>query len=193
MKDQPWYVYVLVASVIFGSFYLFYIKPKSKETENIKEQRIKIENEVVRLWAKNKELNKIEGELVRMTATLKELEAIIPQQEEISDILRDIQQLAYDTRLNIIGFIPQKLIDKDFHSEKPIKVEIIGNYHNLATFFDRLRNFSRLFNIDGFSMKSIQNQSEDRTISANWTTKTFIFHDISSTKIEDKKNPGKKR
>lgn len=193
MKDQPWYVYVLVAIVIFGFFYLLYIKPKNREIENIKEQRVKIENEVVRLRVKKKELNKIKGELERMAVTLKELETIIPQQEEISDILRDIQQLAYDTRLNIIRFIPQKLINKEFYLEKPINVEIIGNYHNLATFFDRLRNFSRLFNIDGFSMKSIQNQSEDRTISANWTAKTFIFHDLSSTKIEDKKNPGKKR
>lgn len=189
MKDQPWYTYVLLAIIIFMFSYFLYFKPKNNAIKNTRDERIRIENDVVKLRTKQRQLTKIENEIKGMTAKLGELEAIIPDTEEIYGILKRFQQLAYDTRLDIKKFDPKGLIKKEFFSEKPISIEATGNYHNLAIFFDRLRNFSRLFTIEDFSIKAIQNQSEDRTITANWTAKTFIVHDMPPPKKADQKRP----
>ncbi len=180
MKNWPWYGYVLLAVIIFGLAFFLYFKPQQAELQRIKTERLKVEGEVAQLQEKKKELDKIESQLVTLNQTLKELEVIIPKQKEIDVILRRIQQLAYDSRLDIIRFAPRGEINMEFYSEWPIPIEIRGNYHNLAIFFDRLSKFARLFNIENFTIKAIANQTEDVTISSNFTAKTYIFLDESA-------------
>jgi len=194
MKNWPWYGHVFLAVVIFGFLFFLYFKPKNSEIKTLKTERVKVEEEVMQLRAKKKELDKIEAELQTLNSTLKELEMIIPQKKEISDILRKIQQLAYDCLLNITKFAPREEIVKEFYSESPIAIEITGNYHNLGTFFDRLSRFSRLFNIETFSIKALQKQTDATTISANWTAKTYLFQEEGFVPPPPKqKAPGKKK
>jgi Tfp pilus assembly protein PilO len=143
-----------------------------------------------KLQEQKKQLDKIEAELATLTDTLKELEVIIPQKKEIDVILRRIQQMAFDSRLDIIRFTPKGEINREFYSEWPIPIEIRGNYHNLASFFDRLSKFARLFNVENFSMKAVNNQTEEVTISSNFTAKTYMFLEEGP---ETKVNPKEKR
>ena len=177
MKDWPWFAYVLIAIIILGLFYFIYYKPKNEELKNTRTERIKVEQEVAHLRIKKQELDKIEAELAQMKVTLSKLEAIIPQKEEISSILKNMQQLAYDTRLNITKFIQNPEIAKEFYAEQPISVAVTGDYHNLAIFFDRLNTFQRLFNIEDFKITALRDQTEDSTISAEWNVKTYIYRE----------------
>ena len=54
-------------------------------------------------------------------------------------------------------------------------MEIRGSYHNLASFFDRLSKFARIFNIENFTIKALSNQTDELTISSTFTAKTYIF------------------
>lgn len=189
MRDWPWYGHVLVAVLIFGLFYLAYYRPKDGDLQSIREQRIEVENTVRQLKLKKQQLDEIEEELEEMNATLKNLETIIPHKEEIDVILRRIQQMAFDSRINIIKFVPNALIDQEFFSEKPITMQLSGNYHNLAIFFNRLGNFSRLFTIENFAINAIRDQSEATSITADITAKTYIFQEEEA----QEKPPEKKR
>ena len=184
MRDWPWFAYVLIAIIILGLFYFVYYKPKNEELKSIRNERIQVEAEVAHLRQKKEELDKIEAELEQMKVTLKKLEAIIPQKEEISTILKEMQQLAYDTRLNITKFIQKPEIVKEFYAEQPIEVAITGDYHNLAIFFDRLNSYQRLFNIEDFSIKAIREQTDANTISAEWNVKTYIYREEETTEEE---------
>lgn len=186
MRDWPWYGYVVVALIIFGLFFIVYYRPKDNELKQIRADRETTEREVERLKQKEKELEQIEKEIESMNAQLRDLETIIPQKEEIDVILRRIQELAYDSRINITKFIPKNLIEKELISEKPISIDLTGNYHNLAQFFNRLGNFARLFNIEDFSIKSIRNQSDATTITATATAKTYIFREPPPPEVESK-------
>jgi Tfp pilus assembly protein PilO len=177
MKGRPWYTYAIIGVLIVGFFYFIYYKPKGKELLSLRTERQKIEAEVKKAQRKKQDLDKIEAELKTLGLTLATLEAIIPQKKEMSDILRRIQQLAYDSRLNIRRFAPQRLADKEFFSEQPISIEMTGNYHNLGMFFDQLSRFSRLFIVENFSIKSLARQTDASTVSVSCTTKTYIFHE----------------
>lgn len=177
MRDWPWFAYVLIAIIILGLFYFVYYKPKDEELTNIRNERVKVEAEVTHLRQKKEELDKIEAELEQMKITLSKLEAIIPQKEEISNILKAMQQLAYDTRLNITKFIQNPEIIKEFYAEQPISVGVTGDYHNLAIFFDRLNTLQRLFNIEDFTIRALRNQTDASTISAEWNVKTYIYRE----------------
>lgn len=191
MRDWPWYGHLLVAVLIFGLFYLAYYRPKNTDLESVRNQRIEVENAVKRLKEKKQQLDQIEAELKTMNATLKNLETIIPQKEEIDVILRRIQQMAFDSRINIIRFVPNPLINQEFFSEKPITMQLSGNYHNLAIFFNRLGNFSRLFTIEDFAIDATRDQSDTTTITADITAKTYIF--LEEEAMEEKPPVKKKR
>jgi Tfp pilus assembly protein PilO len=175
MKNWPWYGYLILAAAIFGLVFFFYFKPQGQELKTLRADRQKLEVEVQDLKLKKQELDKIEAELVTMGQELKKLEVIIPQKKEISDILRRIQQLAFDARLDILKFAPRGEIKKEFYAEWPIPIEVTGNYHNLATFFDRLSNFARIFNVENFSIRSSQKQTDAVTVSSSFTAKTYYF------------------
>ena len=115
-----------------------------------------------------------------------ELEAIIPEEQEIDVILRRIQQLAFDSRIDIVRFTPKALIAQEFFSEKPISMELTGNYHNIAVFFSKLSNFSRLFTMEDFSIKALRDQTDSLTVRTNSTAKTYVFHEEASQQEKDK-------
>jgi Tfp pilus assembly protein PilO len=190
MRDWPWFAYVVIVIIILGVFYFLHYKPKNDELKTIRENRIELEAEVARLRQQKEELDKIQAELEQMKITLSQLETIMPQKEEISSILRQMQQLAYDTRLNIVKFVPKPEIAREFYAEKPISIEITGNYHNLAIFFDRLSSFRRLFNIDDFNIRAISDQTDATTISAEWTAKTYLFRKEPPEKQEAQQTQG---
>jgi type IV pilus assembly protein PilO len=193
MRDQPILTHIIIAVLILAVFYFIYYKPKGKELQNIKAERIKIEGDVEKSKKKKRELDKIEAELESMNVTLRNLEVIIPQKKEIYNILRKIQQLANDSKLNVRRFAVQKEKPQEFYSIQEINIEMAGNYHNLGHFFDELSHFSRLFNVDNFSMKTLARQSSTATISITCVPKTYIFHDEKVLLERAKTKKGKKR
>ena len=175
MKNLPWYGYIILAVIILGAAFLLYFKPQQAELNRIKAERQKAEAEVQALLEKKQQLDKIEAELASLTQTLKELEIIIPLRKEVDVILRRVQQMAFDSRLDLVRFTPRGEINREFYSEWPIPMEIRGSYHNLASFFDRLSKFARIFNIENFSIKALSNQTDDMTITSTFTAKTYMF------------------
>jgi type IV pilus assembly protein PilO len=182
MKDWPWYGHLLLIGIIALLLYFVWFKPKNGELKNLRVERDKIETEVRNLQSKKRQLDKIEAEIAILNETLRDLEAIIPKRREIWNILGNMQQLANNSRLRIDKFDVKGEIRKEFYFEWPIDLEITGDYHNLALFFDRLSNFSRLFNIEDFSIKALTRQTDTHTISASYTAKTYIFREETPVK-----------
>jgi type IV pilus assembly protein PilO len=175
--------------IILGLAFFFYFKPQQAEFNRIKVERQNVEKEVESLLEKKKQLDIIEAELATLTQTLKELEVIIPLRKEVDVILRRVQQMAFDSRLDLVRFTPRGEVNREFYSEWPIPMEIRGSYHNLASFFDRLSKFARIFNIENFTIKALNNQTDDLTISSTFTAKTYIFLEEAETAPAAKPQP----
>lgn len=193
MKNWPWYGYLVFAILIFALAFLFYFKPQNAKLKVLTAERVKVEGEVQNLKQKKRELDKIEADIVAMTAKLKTLEVNIPQRKEIADILRQIQALAYDSRLDVLRFAPGTEVTKDFYAEWPIPIQVSGNYHNLGTFFDKLSKFARVFTIENFTIKALTRQTDLNSINANWTAKTYFFPEPSAVAAPAKKQARPKR
>jgi len=187
MKNWPWYGYLIFAVIIFALAFMFYFKPQNTKLKALTAERVKVEQEVQNLKQKKRELDKIEADIAAMTAKLKTLEVNIPQRKETADILRQIQALAYDARLDVLRFAPGTEVNKEFYAEWPIPIQVSGNYHNLGSFFDRLSKFARVFTIENFTIKGLARQTDLNTVSANWTAKTYFFAEAPAAAVPAKK------
>ena len=67
-----------------------------------------------------------------------------------------------------------------------------GNYNNLVRFFYDLSQFERLFNIGDFSIKASGNQSDQTTLNASMTAKTYIFREAPPPERTTTAKPGPK-
>ena len=190
MREWPWYSILILALLVFAAVFLFYFKPRNSTISELRDQRMQVENEVMQLKSQKRQIDQIKKELDGMTATLKELEIVIPKKREIYNILKQIQELAYDSRLDIIKFINLGEVFQEFYWEWPISIEITGSYHNLAQFYDKLIDFPRLFNVENFLIRALSNQTDSETITATATVKTYIFEDIEPQQNQQLNQPG---
>ena len=110
-------------------------KPISKA---VRDERIQVEDQVAKLQVKKRQIDKLQAELAELGKAIAELEPLIPPKKEEGEILRNVQQLAFDSQLDVIRFSPDREMPKEYYTEKPIPVEIVGSYHNLGLFFDRM-------------------------------------------------------
>ena len=68
----------------------------------------------------------------------------------------------------------------DPYVEWPISISVDGRYHNLAILFNRLSNFSRIMNVEQIAITALPVQT-DRTISADFVAKTFMYVEPKDT------------
>ena len=191
MNPRPWYQYVILVAVLGALGYLVYLKPKQADLQSIRAERIQIEEQVARLQTQKRQMDKIQSEITQLNKVMSELEPLIPRKKETGEILRNVQQLAYDSQLEVVHFQSDRETLKEYYTELPIPVEIIGNYHNLGAFFERMGKFPRIFNIEDFVIRALPGQTAETTISASFTAKTYFFLDLSQIKKPEKPKPVK--
>ena len=96
--------------------------------------------------------------------------------------------------MEFILFQPQKEQARNFYAEIPLKLEVTGPYHNVATFFDKVSRLGRIVNIGDVKMTQMtaaKTQSDVVVLKTGCTATTYKFIE---TKEEPKKGKrGRKR
>lgn len=119
----------------------------------------------------------------KFTAALKEL----PEKKEIPLLLMNISQLAQESGLQITLFQPQKEVLMDFYEEIPVKIKLYGGYHELAAFFDKVANLSRIVNIKDLTIGDVTLESDRVKLTSSCTAITFRFVEKGSDAAKVKK------
>jgi Tfp pilus assembly protein PilO len=55
-------------------------------------------------------------------------------------------------------------------------MDVVGRYHDLGIFLDRVSKYSRIINVDNLRIGSNQSGG-DKTIRASFTATTFVYDD----------------
>jgi type IV pilus assembly protein PilO len=93
------------------------------------------------------------------------------------DLMRRVQYLAAQSSLGIRKFTPTQTAQKEFYLEVPITLEVVGTYHNLGAFFDRISRMSRLLNMGSVKIKAQQKPSINNTIAVSATATTYVYQE----------------
>ena len=172
---------VALPSVILVLLFIFLIfMPKNNEAEILNSKIIKLNKEIVNSEAKIKRLDALIVEntsLKRKLATLKEQ---LPEEKEVSGLLKQISELGLKSGLEILLWKPQarKTDPQGLYVEIPVNVEVLTEYHELGVFYSHISRLPRLVNISDIKMKV--DKMADGRVNAVFTARTF-----ASVKPED--------
>ena len=84
------------------------------------------------------------------------------------------------SNLELKTFAPGTLKPVDFYKEFPIEMDVVGRYHDLGIFLDRVSKYSRIINVDNLRMSALPNGG-DKTIRATFTATTFVYDDKAAS------------
>jgi type IV pilus assembly protein PilO len=172
----------LAAAIVFCAWY-FLLADMGKEIEELR-------GEVERLRAENREgqaiemkLPEFEREVANLQRKLGDIQQILPTGTETGDLLRWIKNMSDQSNLDLKTFAPGALVPREFYKDFPIEMDIVGRYHDLGIFLDRVSKYSRIVNVDNLRMFNNPGGG-DKSIRASFTATTFVYDDGAGTEAQ---------
>ncbi len=164
--------------------WLVYI-PKTGEITTIKSELDRLERniEIARVRAKN--LKRLEADLVKAQGDLQVAIKLLPTTSEIPSLLKNITKLGNDSNLEFLLFSPEKQVSKEFYVEIPVSIELLGSYHDVAIFFDKVGKLDRIVNVVDLNM--IPTKELSATLKTSCKATTYRFKEGKKTESERKK------
>lgn len=171
-----------------GLFIYFVYIPKTEEISKTERVIAGLEQKLKRAMLRAKKLKKFEEEFALVDAQFNEALKLLPDKKEIPSLLRNITQLGSDSALEFRLFSPGRETAKEFYMEIPVSIEVSGNYHNVAVFFDKVGHMERIVNILNVTMTPTGKRSTNLVTKCDAVTYRFKGkEDVEKTKKGKKK------
>ncbi len=170
-------------------FYFLLYSPKTAEQERLNGEISKVEDEIRKAEAVIKNLAKHKAELEETRNKFEQTVVMLPKTQEIPDLLRNISDLGKTTGLEFISFVPAQEIQKDFYAEIPINITLLGPYHNVGSFLDKVSKLDRIVTVDNIKMAQPKELTGEILLTSTCQLVTYRF---TGQKLPDPKDTKKK-
>jgi type IV pilus assembly protein PilO len=186
LERLPFWGQVLLMAVLavglVGIAYFLYpnLKEKGEEIQTIRGELQEMNAKILEGRAIEQKLPEFEQEVASLQRKLGDIQQILPTDTETGDLLRWIKNMSDQSNLGLKAFAPGSLKPVDFYKEFPIDMDVVGRYHDLGIFLDRVSKYSRIINVDNLRMTAFQGGG-DKTIRASFTATTFVYDDKAAT------------
>ena len=178
LNEKPWYVALLVGlglgiGLLFAVHH-YVFKDQLRNIESTQTSIDELDREIQKGRAAKANIQKLEDDIKGYEVELERLKKILPTSRETDTLIKRLKQLTERGHFDLQKFTPGEFKDKGFYSEWPIKVSLLGTYHELGLFFARLSRFSRIINVNDMTITPLSGKGEF-TITASFTQLTFIY------------------
>ena len=179
MKALPTYAKVIIAvlpSIVIIVLVLFlFISPKQKQIKVLDAKIDKQNNEIAVSTSKAEKLEMLKMENEKLMNRINELKLQLPEEKEISSLLKQVSDLGITAGLEIKSWKPSQ---KMTHSsgivyEIPVAVEVIGTYHNLGYFLSSLTRLNRIINISDMKFGTPKRERNQTVLTVSFKASTF--------------------
>ncbi len=190
VKETPLWQKVLIIIVLFALIFfglnVMIFKNKRAETEMLNTKIEALQKEITELHAFQDKKARYEEECKTLKEELDKLKSMLPKSKETDQLARKLELLAKNTTgLEINLFEPQRRKNFDFYYELPIKFEVLGSFHALGKFFEKVANFERILNVYDLKCKTLNSGDvAGFTLKASFIASTYVYTGEDSETIK---------
>lgn len=120
-------------------------------------------------------LNQYRREKELLEQKLAEALTELPNTKEIDELIRQLNDVGKKASLEISSIEPGPEQPEAFFAKIPIKMTVLGNFHEIALFFESVSRLRRIVNISNISFKDPQRKNEKVLLKAEYLATTFRF------------------
>ena len=189
LERLPFYGQVLIFAglavgvVLAANFVYPNLGEIRQDIDNLKGQYAAKQREISKGLAIEQRLPEFEREIASLQLKLEDVQQILPTNRETGDLLRWIKNLGDQSNLDLKSFDPGGLKPAEFYDEFPIEMQVVGRYHDLGIFLDRVSKYSRIINVDNLRIGSARGEAAGKTITASLTATTLVYSEEGDTEV----------
>jgi type IV pilus assembly protein PilO len=162
---------LIIAIIVIFIFTL----PKNKEIKAFESKIEKQETEIAKSQSKAMKLPELTAENESLKRRLDILKEQLPEEKEVSSLLKQVSDLAIKSGLKILLWKPEQ---RRTHSsgivyEIPVRVELEASYHNLGYFFSNITKLNRIINISDIKLSDPKPEKNNAILKISFTATTF--------------------
>ena len=200
-REYPWYLQALIffalALVIFGLGEYLPMSPVATIRNTLDENHSKyadLNRQVAELQVYERRNAEFKVEMAALEKQLETLKTIVPEEKEIDEFMRLLQEAAAASGVQIRSLTAQAVVPRDYHYELPFSISVDGPYFSIEDFFARLSRLSRIINVGDLSFtgtdasKARYPVRPGTTVTGSCTVTTFFSKTTDSTPAPAGKN-----
>lgn len=179
-----WYYQLTIVLAVCGGFlglvWYQFLAPIDAEITVRTTQLAELQGQIQKSIQQQRVFEQFKRESAVLEIELESLKSVLPQEKETDQLLRQAQQSASASGLRILRLGPRTTIDHEVYTEWPIDMEVVGTYHNIGAFLDRIRQLPRIVNINNLQIQSrpaAGAASSGVTVGATYTATTFVYRE----------------
>jgi type IV pilus assembly protein PilO len=149
--DWPAVVKIILILLLCGlvgvGWYFYDIEARYEQLQRVENTEKDLRQDFETKQAKAANLEAYRAQLAEMQESFGAMLRQLPNRTEVADLLVDVSQTGLAAGLEFELFQPQAEVPKDFYAELPIKIRVIGNYHEFGEFVSGLAALPRIVTI----------------------------------------------
>ncbi|MBN1277661.1 MAG: type 4a pilus biogenesis protein PilO [Deltaproteobacteria bacterium] len=159
--------------LLIGLFLFLFYFPKAEQIKYLEMEISRLDREIQKAKETVKTLAKFEANYAKVEAEFQTALLLLPNEREIPSLLKNITDLGAESNLKFVLFSPKKEVIRDFYIEIPVSINVTGNYHDVAVFFDKVGRMTRIVNIIDVSIQP--EKSLSTILNTKCTAVTYRF------------------
>ncbi len=178
---------IVLVSILVAAAGVYYISvDQLNELEQLEKKELELKNTFEIKQKKAINLPDYREQLKQIEASLGEMIKQMPTKAEVANLLIDISQTGLASGLEFRLFKPAAAIRKDFYSELPINITVIGKYEELGLFVSGLASLPRIVTVHNVAISP----TEPPLLKMDAIIKTY---NEESGSVKKKKKKGRRR
>ena len=161
----------LMGGVIFLGYW-FHTKDQLLELDKVEQQELDLKVIFEKKAQQAANLEAYEQQLEEMRESFGAMLRQLPNKTEVADLLVDVSQTGLASGLEFELFQPQAENPREFYAELPIRIRVIGEYHEFGNFVSGVAALPRIVTLHNVNIKG---SGAGTQLTMNLTAKTYRY------------------
>lgn len=153
-------VAIAVVATIVSIIGVYYVTmPQLEELDKLEKEEQSLRASFENKQKKAINLQDYRDQLAQIELSLGEMLKQMPTKAEVANLLVDISQTGLASGLEFKLFQPNAEVRKDFYTELPISIQVVGRYEELGLFVSGLASLPRIVTVHDVNMAPLAKDS----------------------------------
>ncbi len=165
-------VVLALCGALVAAGYYYHVKDLYADLGRVEKEELSLRQQFEKKQAKAVNLDAYREQLKEIQESFGAMLRQLPDRTEVAALLVDVSQTGLAAGLEFELFQPMPEVKKDFYAELPIKIRVVGDYHEFGEFVSGLAALPRIVTVH--DVKISRRQDSDKLV-MEATAKTYRY------------------
>lgn len=152
------FLFVVLIGLLY--FVVFY-SDVDNDLTNAQRNEVSLKRQVVDAEKSREEYQKDADEKTRREQQARDQKKILPDDPETPTFLSAIQDVATVSGVALTSWSPTEEVPEEFYAKVPMKLTLVGRFHQVAKFFHGIGQQDRIINVEDIRIKKTKTDTDD--------------------------------